>query len=466
MNPKHLASTLLVTTFFAFPLYLMSRSDGAPNGSTGANFPGELSCTQSSCHDDGSANSGSGSLSITINGTPASEYTYTPGETVPVAVRLVDSAAFRIGFQLTARTGDGCEPGGSMVPGEGQVQVFSGSCGSNRVQWATHIFPKVGSDATYTTSWTAPAEGAGPVTFGVAGNGANGNGTDSGDNIYHIQAVSQPAANTGGPVQISVVHAASFTAFEGASALASNTFGTVFGETGGSAVAQEAGRLLPDVPVNDWADDFVDGVAPTALSGVRVVINGRDSFVSFIGRAEDLGTNLDQINFVAPDDDALGPVTVEVFQGDQMVAASMLNRGTVSPGLFAFGVFAGGTLPAAVAADSTFIAPVGFFQGLDTRPARSGETVLLFGSGFGATEPPIPAGQIVTELSQIPSEELMITIGGLPAAVAFAGLAPNLTGLHQFNVVVPQLPNGNHALVIERAGIRSQDGIAIPVENP
>ncbi len=266
-------------------------------------------------------------------------------------------------------------------------------------------------------------------------------------------------------VPISVVHAASFTSFEGAAALASNTFGTVFGETGDPSVAQEAGRLLPDVAINDWADDFVDGVAPTALSGVRVLINGRESFISFIGRAEDLGTNLDQINFVAPDDDALGPVTVEVFQGQQMVAASTLNRGPVSPGLFAFGVFDGGTLPAAVSADGEFIAPVGFFVGLDTRPARSGETILLFGSGFGATEPPIPAGQIVTQLSQIPAEEVMITIGGLPALVQFAGLAPNSTGLHQFNVVVPQLPNGNHALTIERAGIRSQDGTAIPVDN-
>lgn len=266
-------------------------------------------------------------------------------------------------------------------------------------------------------------------------------------------------------VPISVVHAASFTPFEGAAALASNTFGTVFGQTGDSAVAQESGRLLPDVAINDWADDFVDGVAPTSLSGVRVLVNGRESFISFIGRAEDLGTTLDQINFVAPDDDALGPVSIEVFQGDQMVAASVVNRGPLSPGLFAFGVFEGVTLPAAVSALGEFIAPVGFFAGLDTRPARSGETILMFGTGFGATEPSIPAGQIVTQLSQIPTDEIMITIGGLPAIVQFAGLAPNLTGLHQFNLVVPQLPNGIHAVTIERAGVRSQDGTSIPVDN-
>jgi|GEM_PF-1282239 len=276
----------------------------------------------------------------------------------------------------------------------------------------------------------------------------------------------------GATVPVSVVHAASFAEFQSPFALASNTFGTVFGQTGavsaasGAGPSQSTGRLLPDVPINDWSDDFVDGSAPTSLDGVRVLVNGRESFISFIGRAEALGTSLDQINFISPDDDALGPVSIEVFQGEDMVAATVINRGAVAPGLFAFGAAGTTTFLAAVTADGNFVAPDGFFgTSLESRPARSGETILLFGSGFGATDPPVPAGQIVTIRSDLPAGEVEVTIGGVRADVQFGGLAPNLAGLYQFNVVVPTLPDGNHAVVITRAGVASQAGVSVPVLN-
>ena len=267
----------------------------------------------------------------------------------------------------------------------------------------------------------------------------------------------------GATLPISVVHAASFETFESAG-VASNTFATVFGQVGGGAAApaQEA-RLLPDVPVNDWSDDFVDGVAPTSLDGVRVLVNGIEGFISFIGRAEDIGTANDQINFIAPDDDALGPVMIEVYQGEDRVAASMVNRGEAAPGLFVFG----GTYAAAVSPAGEFIAPPGTFgDAVQSRAAAGGETILLFGSGFGSTEPAIPAGRIVTERSDIPGGELMVTVGGMPATVVFAGLAPNLAGLYQFNITLPALPDGEHEVVITRSGQPSQGGVLIPIANP
>jgi adhesin/invasin len=47
------------------------------------------------------------------------------------------------------------------------------------------------------------------------------------------------------------------------------------------------------------------------------------------------------------------------------------------------------------------------------------------------------------------------TIGGTPATVQFAGLAPGYAGLYQVNVVVPQLAAGDYPLQLSVAGIAS-----------
>ena len=133
-------------------------------------------------------------------------------------------------------------------------------------------------------------------------------------------------------VPISVTHGASFITFDPIAnpgfALAPNTFGSIFGTAGGG------GRILPDLPVNDWGDDFVNGAGPTSLNGVRVLVNGKEAFLAFVGRAEQIGSTFDQINFLAPDDDDLGLVSLEVFVGQDRVGSSFVNLGPLSPGLF------------------------------------------------------------------------------------------------------------------------------------
>ena len=47
------------------------------------------------------------------------------------------------------------------------------------------------------------------------------------------------------------------------------------------------------------------------------------------------------------------------------------------------------------------------------------------------------------------------TIGGQPAAVSFAGLAPRLVGVFQVNVQVPNLAAGNYPLAITVGGVTS-----------
>jgi uncharacterized protein (TIGR03437 family) len=55
--------------------------------------------------------------------------------------------------------------------------------------------------------------------------------------------------------------------------------------------------------------------------------------------------------------------------------------------------------------------------------------------GFGPVTPAISAGQVVQAQNSLPSFQMQI--GGAPATVQYAGLAPGAIGLYQINVFVP-----------------------------
>jgi uncharacterized protein (TIGR03437 family) len=69
--------------------------------------------------------------------------------------------------------------------------------------------------------------------------------------------------------------------------------------------------------------------------------------------------------------------------------------------------------------------------------------VLLFGTGYGTVTPDPPAGKNFTgAYPLVDAAALGIRIGGLAAAVEFAGLVS--PGLYQFNVRIPDAADGNH----------------------
>ena len=71
-------------------------------------------------------------------------------------------------------------------------------------------------------------------------------------------------------------------------------------------------------------------------------------------------------------------------------------------------------------------------------PAQPGEYIEVFVTGLGAVDPPIPDGTPgpVDTLSHT-TNTFTVTIGGLPAVVQYAGLAPQLSALYQINVQIP-----------------------------
>jgi uncharacterized protein (TIGR03437 family) len=106
------------------------------------------------------------------------------------------------------------------------------------------------------------------------------------------------------------------------------------------------------------------------------------------------------------------------------------------------------------------IGPVGAFP-YPTRPVNPGETLVLYGVGFGATNPALSAGQAVP--TPAPSVTLpTVMIGGVPAMVNYGGIVE--TGLFQFNVLVPNAAAGDQLLQASVGGVSTPNGVYITLQ--
>ena len=206
-------------------------------------------------------------------------------------------------------------------------------------------------------------------------------------------------------------------------------------------------NLAPSGDTRIWGTaDFVNNQLPTALDGVSVKVNGQSAYVYYISPT--------QINILTPPVAMTGSVPVQVMVGGVASAAFSVQAQAVSPSLFAFN---GGPYVAAEHADYSFIGPATLYPGLTT-PAKPGETVSLYANGFGTTSATVVAGA-ETQTGNLPSFPI-VAMGGLPAAVTFAGLVG--PGEYLINVIVPgTLADGDHPLTILYGGAQTQAGVLI-----
>ena len=135
---------------------------------------------------------------------------------------------------------------------------------------------------------------------------------------------------------------------------------------------------------------------------------------------------------------------VVVFNGSLASDPYSITANAVQPGMLSPPAFLVNGLQyvAALLPDSQFPLPVGAIPGVASRPAKPGETLTIYGIGFGPVTPGFPAGTIVSALNTLVSS-LQITFGTTPAAIAYDGLANGYVGLYQINVVVPNVPNND-----------------------
>ena len=472
---------------------LAARSSGGPARTSGGAFPGERDCA--ACHVGSEVNSGPGTLSLTVNAVAASgesSPTYTPGETIPLIVSFEDRTKFRVGFQLTARSGDGCGQPGSLAAASSDdgsgIKTESGTCGpaGTQVEWVTHQTPRNGSSATFAIDWTAPAEDMGPVTIAVAVNGADGDRGARNDNIYTLQAVLQPSA-AASPLSPMISEG-------GVTSLGDSDPALTTGAPGGIAVI--SGTEFAQMGEGTLGSIGADGALATNAGGVCVEVNQVRAPVLY---ADDT-TAYVQI----PAETALGPAAVQVIgncepapEDPQEVLSNvaMFEIASVKPAL----VHVSESTPGAVAVHGDFSlvasepeAPAASETpamempampepaegdapedaGPEMSPAAPGDVVTFFGTGFGPTDPALASGQIPALSHVLAAESVQVMLGETTIPddhIVYAGATPGVAGLYHLSARIPDaMPAGEHAvsLMVDMQASPAGATIAIGMPEP
>jgi len=207
--------------------------------------------------------------------------------------------------------------------------------------------------------------------------------------------------------------------------------------------------------------DFNGSKLPTQLDQVSVAIDGKPAYVYYISPT--------QINVLAPADTALGPVPVQVTYAGK--SSNVLNgtEAAFSPSLFMFSPLSQKYV-AAVRLDGQYIGPANLYPGTTTPTppwptvlAKAGETLLLFGTGFGPTNPTTDFSQTLSGAPPT-ANAVTATIGGVAATVLGSTGYLVYPGEYQFNIVVPSVPSGDNLVVLKVNGVSSQANAYLAVQ--
>lgn len=186
-----------------------------------------------------------------------------------------------------------------------------------------------------------------------------------------------------------------------------------------------------------WASSNFSGpnnaYAPTVLSKTSVTIGGQSAFTEYVSP--------DQLDVQAPGGIATGSQPLIVTTESGSSAPFTVNVVGDEPGLLAPASFEinGSQYAVALFSDgTTYVLPSGAISGVTSQPAKPGDTITLYGIGFGQVNQGIPPGEIAQGQTSL-AAPLTISIGGTQATISYQGLAPGYVGLYQFNVVVPNI---------------------------
>lgn len=218
------------------------------------------------------------------------------------------------------------------------------------------------------------------------------------------------------------------------------------------------GESLSTQPARMWtAADFEGPRLPTTLQDVRVLLNDVPCPLRYVSDSE--------IHALVPADFPAGPAMLVVSNSHDLSLPVTLEVKKYAPEFFRLETLnhqlrrsptdVGTRLyVAAFAPEGALVGGEDIFGG-KTTPVKPGNRVLLYGMGFGPTDPPPPPNALFPQPLPLESlDKLIIRIGGLTATVERASLAS--PGVYQFHVLVPDLADGEHPVVAEIDGTASE----------
>ncbi len=200
--------------------------------------------------------------------------------------------------------------------------------------------------------------------------------------------------------------------------------------------------------------NFSNGL-PTSVGNVTATVNGHPAAISYVSPA--------QVNILAPIDPSTGSVAVQLITPNGTTSAVTATEVPSAPAFLVLEVT--GHVAAQHLPSFALVGPTSFDQpGYTFTPASAGESITIYGVGFGQTSPVFSAqlsnaGPFAFSLPTLPT----VTIGNLPATVSAAALvAP---GLYQINLTVPQsAPSGDLPIVAMYNGSSTQSTAVITVK--
>jgi uncharacterized protein (TIGR03437 family) len=203
-----------------------------------------------------------------------------------------------------------------------------------------------------------------------------------------------------------------------------------------------------------WDGLIVNGALPTSIDGVSVMVGDQAAYVEYVSST--------QINAIAPDV-AAGNVAITVTNAQgtsQSVTAELSNE---TPAFFQWGNFA-----VATHQDFSYAVKNGTFSGVTTVPAKPGDVIILWATGFGPTSPAAPPGEETPSTATYnTASPVSVTVGGKSATVYGAALAPGYAGLYQIAIQVPAgLANGDYPVVATINRVSSPASTMLTVDQP
>ena len=261
-------------------------------------------------------------------------------------------------------------------------------------------------DGEWQATWTPDNEQSSGMTVTVAAQSAQ-------QNLQGSLQISGALLNTSDAPQISASGIVSGASFAAGVPLAPGTIVSVFGAQLADGKAGSASLPLAE-----------------ALQGASLVIAGEPSPLFFVSSGQinavvplDITPNTSQQVLITRDTTLSVPVSIDMAPAQPAVfldpQPNAPNQGTV----FAVRNTATGA--------TTFLAG-------PSSPATAGDTLVIYCAGLGdVNESVAPGAASPTSPPADTNAKPAVTVGGVPAPVAFSGLSPGLVGVYQINAVMP-----------------------------
>ena len=385
-----------------------------------------------------------GTLTVSVNGSALNPGTYSG--TITVSAPGASNSPQTINVTLAVSSA----PSISVSPSSlGFSYQITGTAAPSQTFTVSSSGTAVTAAAAVTTgsNWLSvtPASGTTPATFSVS---VSTTGLAAGSYNGVIQVTAQGASNSPQSVSVTltvtappagnltkIVNAADFIAGPIAPGEIITLGGTNIGPPTSASFTLTSSNTVP-----------------TTLGNTQVLFDGLAAPLLYVSSG--------QVNAIVPYEIA-GRVTTSVQVSYNGVLSNALptNVQPTAPGIFT--ASSSGTGQGSILnQNNTVNGP--------SNAAAKGSVVQIFGTGEGQTTPANTTGTVnSTSFAHWTLQTVVsATVGGIPAAVNFAGEAPGLVaGVAQFNVVIPpNAPSGALQILVTLGSGTSQAGATVSVQ--